>query len=209
MMKRRLLRHDSGASAVEFALVLPLFLFMLLGLIDVGRWIWTYNRAEKATQMGVRQAVVTNGASGTYDPKTNTFTGIYTSYLGSGGLTQGDLIPTGSFGKITCDNSSCTCATTPCPGTLTRNATEFSDIVTRMQKFLPTIAATNVKVEYSTSGLGYVGNPTGADLAPLVTVRLQGLTFTPTLCLFFGCTLGLPELHSSLTFEDGRGQQSN
>ena len=209
MRKHRLFKHDGGASAVEFALVLPLFLFMMLGMIDVGRWLWTYNRAEKATQMGVRQAVVTAGASGQFDPKNNIFTGVYSSYLGTGGLTQGDVIPTSAFGKITCDQSSCTCATTPCPSTLTRNATEFTDIVTRMQQFMPSITAANVKIEYSTSGLGYVGNPSGADLAPLVTVRLQNLAFTPTLCVFFGCSLGMPELHSSLTFEDGRGRQSN
>ena len=206
---RRLLRHDGGASAVEFAIVLPLFLFMMLGLIDVARWIWTYNRAEKATQMGARLAVVTYATAGQFDPSKNIFTGIYSSYLGTGGLTQGDVIPASAFGKITCTNAGCSCTTTPCPTLGTTNTTEFNDIRDRMKAFLPTIADSNVSVEYSASGLGYVGNPAGADLAPLVTVRLQNLAFTPTLCLFFGCSLGMPQLHTTLTFEDGRGRLSN
>ena len=56
----RLLRSTSAASGVEFALVLPLFLLLLFGIIDGGRFMYEYNEAEKATQVGARVAVVTN-----------------------------------------------------------------------------------------------------------------------------------------------------
>ena len=56
----RLLRCNQAASSAEFALVLPLLLVLLFGVIDAGRFMWEYNRAEKATQMGVRYAVVTD-----------------------------------------------------------------------------------------------------------------------------------------------------
>src|SRR3546814_1343600 len=52
-----LARNTRASSAAEFALVLPLLLIFLLGIIDVGRLMWTWNRAEKATQMGVRYAI--------------------------------------------------------------------------------------------------------------------------------------------------------
>src|SRR3546814_20530466 len=54
----RLARSSSGATAAAFAMVLPLLLIFLLGIIAVGRLMWTWNRAEKATQLGVRVAVV-------------------------------------------------------------------------------------------------------------------------------------------------------
>ena len=59
-MPRRFLRDQDGASAAEFAMVLPLALLFLFGIIDAGRFMWEFNRAEKATQMGTRYAAVTN-----------------------------------------------------------------------------------------------------------------------------------------------------
>ena len=61
---RNLLRRNGGASAAEFALVLPLLLLLLFGVIDAGRFMWEYNRAEKATQMGVRFAATTDPVLG-------------------------------------------------------------------------------------------------------------------------------------------------
>lgn len=77
-----------------------------------------------------------------------------------------------------------------------------------MQLMMPEIAANNVQIIYSPSGLGYAGDPNGPDLAPLVTVRLSGLSFNPIVTLAFA-TVGIPEVRSSLTFEDGAGAASN
>jgi Flp pilus assembly protein TadG len=40
-MIRRLLQDRSGSSAAEFAMVLPLLLVLLFGLIDTGRFLLT------------------------------------------------------------------------------------------------------------------------------------------------------------------------
>jgi Flp pilus assembly protein TadG len=56
---RQLLRDRRAASAAEFALVLPLLLVLMFGIIDMGRFFWQLNESEKATQMGARMAVVT------------------------------------------------------------------------------------------------------------------------------------------------------
>lgn len=41
---------DGGASAIEFALVGPLLLLVLCGLIDTGRAIWTHIGVQSAVQ---------------------------------------------------------------------------------------------------------------------------------------------------------------
>ena len=85
----------------------------------------------------------------------------------------------------------------------------FDAIVTRMQYFLPTLAPENVIIDYTNSGLGYAGDPNGADVAPLVTVRIDDMTFQPITLLLFGAAFDLPEFRAGLTLEDGAGSVSN
>jgi Flp pilus assembly protein TadG len=196
MSLRSLLRDRRAASAAEFGLVLPLFMLLLFGIIDAGRYMWAINRAEKAAQMGVRMAVVTDFVSSS----------IGANYVGqcSTPLGQGDAIPAACFSTITCSGSggsaSCTSGTA--------NAAAFNRVLARMQFFMPELGANNVQIIYSASGLGYAGDPNGPDVAPLVTVRLSGLNFNPMITLALA-NVGLPEVRSSLTFEDGIGSVSN
>ena len=53
-------RAQKGSSSVEFAMVLPLLILFVLGIIDAGRLMWSYNRAEKAAMMAARYAAVTD-----------------------------------------------------------------------------------------------------------------------------------------------------
>lgn len=207
---RNLVSSRSGASAAEFALVLPLLLLLLFGIIDAGRFAWEYNRAEKATQVGARIAVATDIIPG----------GLVTkSYVGDsvGGtvLTQGDVIPAAALGTIACSKPagtlSCSCTVTPCPATLTPiQSTGWTVMATRMRFMKPDIAESNIEVLYSGSGLGFAGDPNGMDIAPLVTVRLTGLAFRPiTWMLFRNNSLTMPDFTTSLTAEDSSGSQSN
>lgn len=192
-MQRRLLLDRSAASAAEFALVLPVLLLFLLGIIDAGRYMWSINRAEKAAQMGVRMAVVTDFVSSAIDA----------NYVGQCSLGAGDTIPANCFSTITCSSTGTVSCTTG-----TADAAAFNRVLQRMQLFMPELEANDVQIIYSPSGLGYAGNPNGPDLAPLVTVELSGLTFEPTIFLALS-SIGLPDVRSSLTFEDGQGSISN
>ena len=47
-----------GQSLVEFALILPVFLLMLMGLIDGGRAVYSYNTLSNAAREGARMAII-------------------------------------------------------------------------------------------------------------------------------------------------------
>lgn len=193
MNRCNLLRDCAGASAAEFALVLPLLLIVMFGVIDGGRFLWEFNRAEKATQVGVRVAVVTNVLAeeiGTTD------------YVGIDGLTQGDRIPAADFTPVSCTKDGC--------GTsYTFDSTTFNNVLLpRMQAIDPEITAANVEVDYTGSGLGFAGDPNGADAAPMVTVRLKGMTFTP-ITSFLLASIGMPDFAATMPAEDLSGTQSN
>ena len=199
----RLLHCTKAGSSAEFALVLPLLIVLLFAVIDGGRFIWEYNRAEKATQMGVRFAAVAG-------PALNGLDNSY-SFAIDGGVTQGTSVPTANFDSATCTNTSCTCSSTTgtfC-GSTSFNSTNFQRIVQRMQYIYPQIGPTNVRVIYKNIGLGFSGNPDGSDISPLVTVKLKGLSFRPITCLVLPCSLNMPSFTAALTAEDLSGQESN
>jgi Flp pilus assembly protein TadG len=53
-MKSRFARSESGTAMVEFALVLPVLLFLLIGLIEVGRYMRLAILASHAARAGVQ-----------------------------------------------------------------------------------------------------------------------------------------------------------
>lgn len=58
-------KSDSGTAAIEFALVLPVLLLFTLGLIDVGRLLWTQTTLDRAVQAAARCAAVNSATCGT------------------------------------------------------------------------------------------------------------------------------------------------
>lgn len=202
---RRWLGDRGGAGAAEFALVLPLFLIVFFGTIDVGRLMWTWNRAEKATQMAVRYAVVADLVPGGLDDY---------DFAVDGAIPQGDRIPDTAFGGADCISTSGAVSCTPIEPTTSAqlapiDSGAFERIVRRVRAIYPEATAANVRVRYSWSGLGYAGNPVGPDVAPLVTVSLRDLTFRPITFAAIGQTIPLPSFSAALTLEDGTGSASN
>lgn len=51
-------RRQRGATAVEFAIIAAVFLMLLIGAMEMGRLLWTWNAAAEATRLGARLAVV-------------------------------------------------------------------------------------------------------------------------------------------------------
>jgi hypothetical protein len=209
-------RDTAGATAAEFALVAPVAILFLLGIIDIGRYAWTLNQAEKAVQVGARYAVATDIIPVSLNTQ---------NYVGfncpSGVLRAGDPICREALGTITCakpgNTVSCTCVnnstsgSASCPPNLTTvNANAFNRIVHRMQVITAGIQPSRVRVKYSGSGIGYAGDPhktgAGADLsevAPVVTVEVVSVPFRAMSLL--GVGINLPGFRYSQTLEDGDG----
>ena len=148
-MIRKLLIDRTAASAVEFALVLPLLLIFLLGIIDVGRWMWVYNEAQKAAQMGARFAVVTKPVSSAIDAD---YVGACSPPLTPGRSNPRELLLFGHLHEFELQQRDA-------------GRAGFHTIFDRMHKFLPELRPANVRIEYSASGLGYAGNPNGPDVS--------------------------------------------
>ena len=85
--RRRLFRRDqSGAAAVEFALVVGLFIFVLYGLITFGMILATKQRVTNAAAEAARAAV---GQTNAADAKSAAVARVLASGLPSGTYTIG------------------------------------------------------------------------------------------------------------------------
>src|SRR2546427_5116982 len=60
-----LFRSQSGQASVEFALLLPLLLIVLLGVLDFGRAVNYYNTLTELAAEGARSAAVNTNPDGT------------------------------------------------------------------------------------------------------------------------------------------------
>ena len=206
MFWRRLIRDERGISCVEFVIVATVFFMMIFGIIDFSRAMWEWNAAAKATQFGVRHAVVSDIVSIDYKD----FSGL------SVGLNAGDGVPIKDSGgndmiaPIFCSDSDPGAGLAIGCGTslgglaaAKADAVAFLAIVTMMQRHYDRIEAHNVVIEYRHIGLGFAGNPVGPDVDPLVTVKLRDMEFdfvTPGFAGIF--TINLPDFAASLTGED-------
>lgn len=202
-------RNDRGAGAAEFALILPVALLFLLGTIDVGRYFWQINKLEKAVQAGTRYAVATNLVPSGLDAQS------YVDFDCNGNtIKAGETICREALGTITCSKSgnlvSCTCTESAlgagtCPTDLaTVNDTAFNSVVTRMRVIDAGIAAADVRISYSGSGIGFAGDPSGtSEIAPIVTVEVASASFRSMSLLGFG--IRLPRVRYSQMLEDGDG----
>ena len=60
---RRIRRSQRGATAVEFALVAPIFLIMVIGVFELGRAMWIRASMQYAVEETTRYAIVNTSAT--------------------------------------------------------------------------------------------------------------------------------------------------
>lgn len=211
MKLRPLLASQLGASAAEFAMVLPLLLLLIFGIIDGGRFLWEMNRAQKATQYGARFAAVTNmvpAGLASYSFATDSEVPA---------VPPGAVVPRSSFTSVSCTAAGCAVGDpaddckigdTPIGPNPGFDPAALERIARRMRQIYPVIQETNVRLSYCNVGLGFAGDPYGPDVAPQIIVSLTGLDFVPLTSLLLA-TIPLPASSGSMTLEDGVGNLSN
>ncbi len=57
-------RHGLGQSIVEMALILPIFLLLCLGILDLGRAFYSYERIQNAAREGAAWLATTKSTAG-------------------------------------------------------------------------------------------------------------------------------------------------
>lgn len=176
---RALWKNESGATAVEYAIVGTMLFVLTFGIIDFGYMLFQWEQAAKATQVGVRVAVVSNPVSSFVATFNGTGTG---AAVGTSCSSAGGVLAACSYAPITCGNAACS------SGTLDANT--FNYIVGQMQSIYGRIQPANVRITYSPSDLGTVG---AAPLPAVVSVSLTGLNYT-----YFALSAFLPQLGASL-----------
>lgn len=178
----RLRRDERGGTAVEYALVFGLMILVTLGTIEVGMMLWQWNSAEKATQAGVRHAIVHDLVA----------PGL--RFVGSEPLSGGDYGDwcrdrTNGTVNADCRFDPVVCSDTGCAGGYGYDGAAFTAIVRRMQAMFPLVEPANVEIVYAFSGLGFIGRPGGQPM--MVTVRLRAMRYDSFLLDVFS---GLPDL---------------
>jgi len=166
----RLFDDEGAGVTVEFVAIFPAFLLvtffafeMIVAMISVGT-------AEKAAQLGARQAMVSNYVvttltSGQTNAAANATTPPGTPCASSGCLAFDSGVVT------TCDGSLATSSSNPC------SAADFTAVVNRIKScstctgISSLIQGSNIKIQYSYVGLGYAGGP----IVPSVTVTIQNV----------------------------------
>jgi Flp pilus assembly protein TadG len=111
-------QERKGTAAVEFAFLLPVFLLMLLGIIEFGRLLWTQSSLQNAVEAAARYAAINYPTCGS--------TSQTTSYAAS--ETFGQSIPASDFAL--------TCATC---GTQVTATLSFTPVVPALLPFLNNI----------------------------------------------------------------------
>ena len=176
---------EDGAALVEAALVLPILLLLVFGLLEISFYFWTWGLAGKAAQLGARRAVLSDAVAvgPGLDPAESA---TYWDGLPPGEPCfpePGRASPCPEF-TVRCDQASgCRCTGDACRFTF--SAARLTPILSAMRTVLPDLQAANVEVSYATNGFGYVARPVPVPVD--VRVSLVGLSYKP---LFFADLFG-------------------
>lgn len=179
------LRDARGSALVEAALVLPVFFLLIFGTIDFALFMWQWNAANKAVQLGARKAIVSDsvaaGAGLTLPESMAYWNGLP---LGAGCAPDDVGRSACPVFVVQCNAAAgCRCPDSNCDFVLARAS--LAPIITAMRAALSTLQAEDLEVKYAMNYLGYVGRPVPVPVD--VTVSIVNMKYD---LLFLNVLLG-------------------
>ncbi len=199
----KMLRDITGSVLVEYTIVFPVFILVILGTVDVSYMLYEWGLANKAAYVGARTAVVSNPVASTItSPNYDTTKLELSCFDYSNGASNGN-----------CPSMNSDCYNGTCSNGGSWNDTAFTPILTAMQAVFPRIARQNVQITYQTNGLGFVGRPGGLPMNVNVSIQcmthqfyfidaLMNWVFTPPACDNTLKGPAIPTFASTLQSED-------
>ena len=182
-MANKFLRDTTGSVLVEYTIVFPIFIVLILGTVDVTYMLYEWALANKAAYIGARIAIVSNpvaSAVTTYASVTNPpYTATQVLQIGQPCFDTTNGATFTATGNCPASvNYVCTPAASlgVCTNGGVWSETAFTNtngtgVFDRMITIFPRLARQNVQISYQTNGLGYVGG-----LSWTVTVSIQCMT---------------------------------
>ena len=208
MEDRKLLRDIRGSVLVETTIVLPMFLVLVLGTVDVTYMFYDWALANKAAYVGARMAV-------TSDPVDPDVTNLSYTPAQLQNIGQSCLV-------VSCPSANSVCTGAASGGSCTSGTfqnTAFTRIFDTMQRVFSRLQRQNVTISYQTNGTGVVGQAWDGSADPgnpqftlpmNVTVSITRMThqfyFISPLLRFLGggisATPAMPTFATTLQSED-------
>jgi Flp pilus assembly protein TadG len=169
-LDNKLHRDEEASALVQFTLVFPLLMLVVLGTVDCGMMFFSYAGAYKATYAGARFAAVS-------DPVAPNITSATTG--NKAGLSCFDPATGAADATASCNSWTVVC--TPGSGN-SGNCTgsagafqnpAFTAILDKMQSYYlyRTLDRRQVVISYQSTGLGYVSRPGGSPMTVTVSLR--------------------------------------
>ncbi len=179
----KLLKDDRGTSLVEFTVVFPLTVLVILGTVDATLLMFDWSSATKATYAGAREAIVSDPVAGaarfnvsSYTTQ-STYSGRYCFDPSNG---SADPIAKCPAVDVTCTGNNTGAGGTCATGSFNKPA--FDRIFQAVQNNYPyrQLDRRQVQVSYATTNLGFVGQESfsgGSGELPMnVSVELRCIT---------------------------------
>ena len=166
-MANRFRNDSSGAALLEFTVVFPIVMVIVLGVVDVSFLMIDWSSYSRTTYAGARVASTSNPvATGINAPIAGTSPGDPCISPSSGSST----------GNCTAKNAA-TCIATgvstggSCTGGYTFSDAALNTIVGEMSKVFSNLDRRQVSVTYTPIMMGYVGRPDGFPMNVTVSLR--------------------------------------